>query len=336
MVLVAAMAACAWAPSARAADDANALVRQGAELFKHEDYEGARAAFARAYELQPKAATLFNLALSELNAGHPVEAAAHLRDYLTHTSEPAAKLASVRTKWLPRAEARTARIDLYAPAGAQLAVDGVVQESAAATPTPAGSPSASIVVAAGDHEVSAQGSGVAESQHVTASGGEVVEVHFQRTAPSAADSAPAIGWADSTPPREGVEGTAPRAKWITVLALGSGAVVLAGVGVGFGIAAHNQASDAQALQAELAKGSAWTGGECQGASGSSSLCTQLQSAVDANRRDWTLSTAAYVGAGVLGAASAATWIFWIPKADAVVARPALGPRGAGLVLGGRW
>ena len=82
--------ACSWPLPLLAAEDAapNALVRQGAELFKQQDYEGARAAFARAYALDPKATTLFNLALSELNSDHPVEAARDLRDYLTHSEEP--------------------------------------------------------------------------------------------------------------------------------------------------------------------------------------------------------------------------------------------------------
>ncbi len=330
-VLLAVIVAWSWTAPALATDEptANALVRQGADLFKHENYEGARTAFARAYELEPKAATLFNLALSELSSEHPVEAAAHLREYLTHTDEPAAKLESVRTKWLPRAEGRTARVNVFAPASAQLAVDGVVQEHAIATPGPTGSPTASIVIAAGEHDVSARQGTVAESQHVTAKGGELVDVHFQRV-PDAPGPVAAIGWADGGPMRERAEGTTSRAKWITVIALGSGAVVLAGVGVAFGIASQNKASDVQSLHNDLAPG------ECLGASGGSVPCMQLKSAIDANRQYWTLSTASFIGAGVLGAASVATWTLWRPKSGAVVARPTLSARGAGLVLGGQW
>src|ERR1019366_4920972 len=130
-VLVVVILAWVWTTSALAAEStADALLDQGAGLFRRKEYEGAREAFAHAYELEPKAATLFNLALSELNSDHPVEAVAHLREYLTHADEPPAKLESVRTKWLPRAEACTARLDVFAPAGAQLLVDGVVQEHA--------------------------------------------------------------------------------------------------------------------------------------------------------------------------------------------------------------
>jgi len=319
-----------WPPAALGADEANALLRQGAELFKREDYEGARAAFARAYELEPKAATLFNLGLSELNADHPVEAAAHLREYLTHADEPAPKLESVRSKWLPRAEGRTARLNVFAPIGAQLTVDGVVQEPATAAAGPSGSPTASIVVAAGEHEVVARQGTAAESQHVAARGGELVELHFQRVP----DAPAPTGTVGSVGPSERAESPTPRAKWITTLVFGSGAVVAAGVGVGFGIASLNQSKDAANLHDEIAPGSPWTGAKCAGPNAGSAPCRQLASDVDANRLNWSLSATSYVCAGALAAASVATWMLWKPKG--LVASPTIGARGAGFALGGPW
>jgi hypothetical protein len=306
IVLVLTIAA-AWPTSALAADDASAsaLLRQGADLFRHEDYEGARAAFARAYEMDPKAGTLFNLALSELSAYHPVEAVAHLREYLTHAEEPAAKLESVRSKWLPRAEARTARLDVFAPAGSELAVDGTIPEDATTTPESTGAPMTSIVVAAGEHEVTARQGTLFETQHVSVRGGELVELHFQRVAPAPVPAV-AIGWRGSGEPRDHAESTTLPAKWVTVVVLGSAAVVAAGFGIGFGLAAANKASDAQSAQTAISPGSAWNGSQCRGAS-ASPLCTQLKGDVDANRAYWTASTLSYVGAGVLGAASLATW-----------------------------
>jgi hypothetical protein len=326
-VLLAMILAASWPAAALGADEANAFLRQGAELFKREDYEGARAAFARAYELEPKAATLFNLGLCELSADHPVEAAAHLREYLTHTDEPAPKLDSVRSKWLPRAEGRTARLNVFAPLGAQLAVDGVVQEPPIAAAGPSGSPMASIVVAAGEHEVVARQGAAAESQHVAARGGELVELHFQRV-PDAPGPTGALGWA-ATPER--TESGRPRAKWITTLVLGSGAVVAAGVGVGFGVASLSQSKDVANLRNAIAPGSAWTGTTC---SGGSAPCRQLASDVAANRLNWGLSAASYVCAGALAAASVATWMLWKPKG--LVVGPTIGAQGAGLALGGPW
>jgi tetratricopeptide (TPR) repeat protein len=329
-----AMLVASWPTFALAADDptASALVLQGGDLFKRENYEGARAAFARAYEIDPKASTLFNLALSELNADHPVEAAAHLRAYLTHAEEPAATLESVRTKWLPRAEARTARLDVFAPAGAQLAVDGAVPQGTKTTTGPTGAPMISIAVAAGEHEVSARQGTLSETQHVTARGGELVELHFQRVAAAPAPAV-AIGWTGSGEAHERAESGASRAKWITVVALGSAAVVAAGFGVGFGIAAANKASDAQNVQNGF--GSAWSSSRCYGAS-APPLCSQLASDVDSNRLNWSISAASYVGAGVLGAASLATWMLWKPKSGAIGARPMLDAQTGGVVVDGRW
>jgi hypothetical protein len=335
-IVLVGMLLASWPTWAHASDEptASGLIWLGADLFRHEDYEGARAAFARAYEMEPNAATLFNLALSELNANHPVEAVAHLREYLTCTDEPAAKRESVRTKWLPRAEARTARLDVFAPAGSELAVDEVVQQGAKTTTGPTGAPMTSILVAAGEHDVSARQGTLSETQHMTARGGELVELHFQRVAPAPAP-AMAIGWAGSSETREHADGSAPRAKWITVVALGSAAVVAAGFGVGFGIAAANKANDAQNAQNEIRPGSAWNSSRCSGAN-ASPLCTQLKGDVDANRAYWTVSAAAYVGAGVLGAASLATWKLWKPKSGAIAARPMLGTQLGGVVVDGRW
>jgi hypothetical protein len=329
--------ACSWPLPSLAAEDPSpiALVRKGQEFFKQHDYEGARAAFARAYELDPKAPTLFDLALSELNSDHPVEAARDLRDYLTHSEEPPAKLESVRTKWLPRAEARTARLEVFAPAGAQLLIDRVVRERAVPGGDAKGPPaSTSITIAAGEHDVTARQGSVEESQHIAARGGELVEMHFQRMPDAAAPaSTTSVGWLGAESGQEvGGRTATSRAKWITVIALGSGAVVAAALGLGFNIAARDQANDAGALHA--APG--WTSSECWGASGGSPLCTQLRSDVAANRQDWGISTASTIGAGVLAAASAATWVLWKPKSAAVVARPSVGARSGGLLLDGQW
>jgi tetratricopeptide (TPR) repeat protein len=330
--------AVSWPSAAMAADEPtpNALLRQGAQLFKQQDYEGARAAFAHAYELEPKAATLFNLGLSELNSDHPVEAAKHLREYLAHTEEPAPKLESVRTKWLPRAEARTARLDVFAPPAAELVVDGVVQEHAppAGGSEGQGSPLASIVISAGEHDVSSRQGAAIQTQHIAARGGELVEVHFQR-APDASPPAEALGWSavEGGRERERLE-TATRAKWITVIALGSGAVVAAGFGVGFALAAQNRASDFRAVGNEVDA----TKVGCTGGGGSSLACMRLSDDLEANRRDSAIATAAYVGAGVLAATSVATWLLWRPDRQqaAVLVRPVVGARSAGLEVGGHW
>jgi tetratricopeptide repeat protein len=333
------LVACSWSSASFAADteSANALIRQGADLFKHEDYEGARAAFSRAYDLDPKAPTLFNLALSELNSNHPVEAAAHFREYLAHTEEPEAKLDSVRTKWLPRASGRTALLYVFARPGAQIAVDGVVQRNVPPPPGTPGNPIASIVIAAGDHEVSATQATMVETQHVVARGGELVEAHFQRVPNvSAVPQAAGQNVLPSPPQSESRAGTS-QAKWITVIALGSGAIVAAALGLDFALMSQGKLSQTRRLMDELDGGSTWKGSECNGVA--TENCAQLNSDVEAIRQYWWISNAAYVSAGVLLLGAAATWTLWPTnkaKTSAAFLRPALSAHRAGFELGTQW
>ncbi|MDP9036679.1 MAG: hypothetical protein M3O50_17900 [Myxococcota bacterium] len=89
------------------------------------------------------------------------------------------------------------------------------------------------------------------------------------------------------------------------------------------------------MQSRIAPGSAWNGNECLGPS-ASALCAQLKRDVDINRTYRTVSIASYVGAGVLGAASLATWMLWKPKAGAVTAHPMLSAQSGGVVVNGCW
>ncbi|MGH7440839.1 MAG: hypothetical protein ACRENE_34605, partial [Polyangiaceae bacterium] len=170
-------------------------------------------------------------------------------------------------------------------------------------------------------------------EHVAPKGGEAVEVHFQRL-PDAPTTATAA-WVPARDAVDRAQATPSRAKWITVIALGSGALVAAGMGVGFEVASGSNAADAQKVQNQLGATSAMNG-PCAGASGSSALCNRLRTDVDSNRLNWTISTASYVAAGVLGAATAATWILWRPRGAAVSARPTVGAESAGVVLSGEW
>src|SRR5271165_1856665 len=110
--------------AAARAESAPTLVLRGVKLYKEHRYEAARDAFDKAYKLDPQPGTLLNLALSELKADQPVEAAAHFREYLRASHEPEAKLESVRTTYLPLAESEIAQLDIQTSAAAEVFVDG--------------------------------------------------------------------------------------------------------------------------------------------------------------------------------------------------------------------
>jgi hypothetical protein len=105
--------AAAAVPAASAKTQAAQATREGLNLFQDKQYEAARGAFARAFELDPQTDTLVELGLAELQAGHPMEAVEHLREYLTRNDAPAANVDAVRTQWLPRAEDEMARMEFF-------------------------------------------------------------------------------------------------------------------------------------------------------------------------------------------------------------------------------
>src|SRR5258708_25951133 len=250
------------------------VLLQGTEFFLRRDYEAARVALRQAYAQEPTAETLLRLALAELHSGHPVESAGHLREYLTHDEEPGDRLEAVRTKWLPRAEARTARLNVLAPAGAQVLVDGAVQGQG---------PVASLLVSEGPHDVRAQQATVLETKHILATNGAPMPLQFQLVAEAPPWTVPAVESHDAPSPTHAsaAEKTTPMtAKRVTFFALASSAVLATGVGLALGAVAHRESTEAQALQG-IARSDAH----------------------QAQDRDAALSLAGYVAAGLFVAGS---------------------------------
>jgi hypothetical protein len=319
-------------------EDEKALVRKGSESFLHQDYEAARVALLHAYQLNPKPDTILKLGIAELQSAHPVEATQHLREYLTHSEEPPAKLELVRTKWLPRAEASTARLDIFAPPGAEILLDGVLQERAAFSTIDefkTSKPSVSIVIAAGEHDVSARQGTTLESRHVVARGGELVELHFQRV-PDAPPPAPTViaagAAADAHEEPSSGNSSTSRPRRITTIGLGSVAVVATGIAVGFSIAYEENVSNANALRRQIGNGG------CRPPS-PAMQCADLGSVDKAEQRNGSLANGFYVAGGATAALAVASWFLW-PKArssgNGLRAVPLIGERSPGMALSGAW
>jgi hypothetical protein len=306
-----------WAGDAEAA---TALGRDGVEHFRRQEYEAARAAFERAYELEPTADTLLDLGLAELNAGKPVQAAGHLRAYVTWTrdDEPREKVEAVRTRWLPRAESQIARLHVVAPTGAEILVDGqrAVLDATLGI----------VEVLPGDHDVTARARGQEEAQHLTALRGETLTVTLLADAPAAPPSVlpepqvPAAAETDA----DGLDASTLAAA----IALTSGALVAAGLGVGFALASRSDEAAANGLRSQIGSGG------CFGTS-RAAQCAALQLAAGVQSRDAWISVGSYIGAGVLAGAGVATWWLW-PSLAPLRAAPAFGPGYAALMLDGKW
>jgi hypothetical protein len=306
-------------------DEEQSLVRHGTECFMRRDYECARTAIGQAYALHPSADHVLKLGLAELQSGHPVEAVAHLREYLTHTQEPPAKLNAVRTTWLPRAEASTARLDVFAPTGAHIFIDGS-EPPPSSHSSPATIAALSIVVAAGSHDITSQNGTVVETRHITAHGGELVEIHFQRVPD--AHAAAASGPEFRASAKDDVYRFFVQPEWRAILGLGAAA----SVAVGFTIAYDNYASQASSLVREFLANT-------YSASSLVAPYPQTRSAIDAQHRDAALATGFYVRGEVAAMTAATTWLLWPghgESAPPVAATPLVSLSGAGLALNGVW
>jgi hypothetical protein len=296
--------AAAWASDK---DEAKALVREGLAEFGQRDYQGAHEAFVRAYALDPAPSTLLNLALSELNTDRPVEAAAHFRAYLARGTEPAAKLEAVRSKWLPRAEEKLARLSVVAPAGAQVQVDGqpVTQD-----------PSLGVyIVVAGEHDVTVTAQGRAEKAHLTAPVGSIVTMRALVDEPPSPSPSPAPSSFLPPEPSPEADRGPSTAKIVTVAGLGVAAAAGLGIGIGFGAAGQSKSSDIA------------TGEGCISSMPASVPCQHVHFDVSIEHQYAWASIGGYVGAGVFAAAGVATWLLW-PKApvrvSAAASRSAIG------------
>jgi hypothetical protein len=315
-------------PGSSAAD---ALIGTGVERYTRHDYEGARDAFARAYELDPtQVGTLFNLALAELQSGRPLEAVRHLRTYLASPLAQRERIESIRSKWLPQAEARIGRVSIDAPAGSTASVDGVAVGDA-----PFAAP---LDVAVGEHDVRARLGSREEVLHVSAPAGIIVAVRFLSAAaeapPPAASAPPAAGArpiAADEPPPPPAAGSSP-AKIVTVSVLGAGALAATGVAIAFGIGAVNAKNRADTLRAGLSSSSA-----CNASQPSiPPACPQLASANSDQNHNYNLQIDFYATAGAIAAVGVATWFLW-PRAQSQTAwsiQPAFDGRSASALVVG--
>ena len=328
---IAAAAVLATAAPARADDaaarEAQARFEEGLARVRSSDLEGALLSFRQANAVIHKPAVVWNLALTEEKTKRPVDALAHFREYL--------RLATPTDPDRPRAQkhidalaAATGHIEVAAPAGAAVSVDGTVAPGA----TPFADP---IDVTPGHHDVEARLGTMVKTLGVEAVAGQTTRADFAgldakptpgATAPQSTGEAPvAPPEAPVAPPDQGATTyVSPTARLVTVIALGSGALAAGGTALAFGIASSNEAGTAAALRSTVPT--------CEGVT--SAQCQQLASDTSAQHTDHVISTAMWAIGGTLAVASVGAFFLWPREKAAVTVVPAVGPGTAGVVVGG--
>jgi hypothetical protein len=297
------------------------LIETGIDRYKKHDYEAARFLFARAHEIDPsEMGILFNLALAELQSGHPVDAAKHLRTFIGSPQAQLERRESARTKWLPEAEAQVGQLSIAAPTGTAVSVDGV-----AVGASPFEQP---VYVTPGDHDVRAKLGSGEHALRITAMAGNIVVARFDpeplplppSPAPAAPVPVPKPPALERAPPPSG---TAPSVgKILTVAGLAVSAAVAAGAGVALAIDTQSKHNQYEALSCDAGPSPS-----------SNATCGRLS---QNGQTEGVIANVLYVGGGVLAAGALATLVLWpnAPAKSSWVLRPTFDPRSASAMVQG--
>lgn len=313
--------------------DAQARFEEGLERVKTGDYEAARISFAQAYALLKRPSILWNLALAEEKTGHLVEALTHFKRVARDASASSGDREDAQRHATALA-AKTGHIDVQAPTGSTLRVDGEAIEAAVPLEEP-------LDVTVGHHVVEARWTDGARSGAVDVAAGQVAHVTLAKDAVAAPEvpGTPVVP-SPAGPPTAGV-GTEPAlvshhetplAKVVTTASLGGAAVVAVAVAVGLALESHTKANQAAGYRGTLGGSS-----ECLVPS-NMSLCSQLSHAVQAQNNSAKASDALYVTGGVLAAGAVVTWFLW-PRSrtePSAWLTPVVGTSEVGFEAGGRF
>lgn len=284
-------------------------------------YEEARVKFTQAWANLKNPNVLFNLARSEHLSGKLVEAARHYRAYL-RLDDPkiTAKDRKGAEEHLGDVHGRVGRIDIKAPSGTTVTVDGDrVDESELSAP---------VEVEAGVHKVTGGWAGKTKTQEVLATAGAVTSVGFtfEDAATRPSTPVPAAATNGELLPVERPSQSGARTI-VGVSLLGASAVTL-GVGVGFMVAAGSAADERDRLKGDPLSAT------CPSAR---PLCTDLKDAAEARTSRSNVGTVLLIGGGVLAAAGITTlvWPNGRSSASAIVV-PSVSPSLAGVLATGHF
>jgi hypothetical protein len=178
-------------------DIARARFKEGVGFYDKGQYEQARAAFLQAYALKKHPAVLLNLAWSSLKSGHALEAERYFKQFLAEGKDATEKQRADANDGLNQSATKLGRIDVVAPAGTEVTVDG---DKVGATPLPD-----PILVEPGAHALKFKGAdGATDASSMTVLAGEKIIARFTKTIPVAPAAAP-----EPTPAPPATEAEAP-------------------------------------------------------------------------------------------------------------------------------
>jgi len=328
-VLVGALAATAPARADDTAQrDAQVRFEEGVARLRANNLPGALLSFQQAYAVAHNPVVVWNLALTEEKTSHALDALGHFKEYLrlTPASDPDRAKAQ---NHLDRLNAAMGHLDVAAPAGAVITLDGTLALGAA--------PLADRVdVLPGHHDLEARFGSVVKTSGVDALAGRITRADFSALEGTVANAGTLSTQSGAPPPEAPVEpppvpeqaspaSSSSTARWVTVAVVGSAAVIASGIALGYGVASSHDASMAATLRQQVPS--------CAGVS--SPDCQSLASDVSDQQNDHVISTAMWIVGGTLAVGAVAAFLLW-PRhraggaASSLVPVLGLGTRSAGL------
>jgi len=315
-----------------AADDATtqaarARFQEGVAFYDKGQYESARAAFLQAYALRKHPAVLLNLAQSSLRSGHTVEAANFFTQYLHDSTSLTPAQRADAEKGLAEAKSKLGRIEVTAPAGAEITIDS---EKIGVAPLPD-----PVEVEPGAHKVSARNpDGTTDVKPVTVAAGQQAGARFTAQAPPPEEEPKPIPPPVEKPHDSSHVSIVPALVGFSVGAAGFIAAIVLGTSKSSAQSSANQVS-----QEILAAGGGQ--GTCYNTPSTSRFYNACSTLADNNNKVNADATGANVGVaiGIAGAVFGAGWLLFAPrshegdtKKGSTSFTPFVGPRSGGLGL----
>jgi hypothetical protein len=279
---------------------------------------------------------LFNLARAEQLTGHLTEALQHYKLFVADRTVAGGDRETA-LEHIAELAALVGHIAIDATAGAELWIDDQRLPSKA----PLGEPAD---VAAGTHTLRARLGDQTETVSVSCAPGQTVQAKIDIVptgapllrVPTARENIANLQGTVQKPPKD-ERYTASGARVATLVALGVGAVALLGAGIGLEVASSKASSAAAADVTQLQYGGISSSVCSDGMMAESiTACSNLANELSAHSAEASAATGLFVGAGVLAATFAVTWVVW-PKArlgEQAEVVPLVSPSMAGLGLGG--
>ena len=283
------------------------LMNEAAGKFAQGDWEGARLAYLRAWELKQHPAIAANMAAAEMKLGRYLQAAEHLEFALNHLPSGKSEKREAVQAQLGECRSHLAALTIIASVdGAEIHVD---QRSIGRSPF-----SEPVFLEPGHHSIDAIRPGFAtETKEIEAVAGGHVDVLFELHKP------PSV-WLHADGPKPAApepvsNQPAHEGHWRNLAIVGGAAATAVGltVGIVFRVKSNDAEDQLVTLRSQIENGSsAWSvaaRNECAGQS-PSATCNSLRNKVDEYDRQRNISTAAFVTSGVLGLSTIALAIFW--------------------------